>query len=258
MKNIDFLPEHYHHERTLRRARLWWVGVAALFGLMIALAASGQWGLRRALDGRLASIEPRYAAAMQRQTEIAALTENRKRAEDLASLYLYLEHPWPTTQVLAAVVEPLTPALQLTSLQATKTMSATPVSPGAEQDTNHAAAPQEHQEKATPQTVLAQLRSEHDRQQTIVELNGLAENSKELHDYVDALARSPLFVSASLKGLESEGEVAAKKVSKFSIRIIVIPGYGQPGGAAKKASRADVTVLSTPSTVAANFKGVTP
>ncbi|MCE9528238.1 MAG: PilN domain-containing protein [Planctomycetales bacterium] len=243
MKNIDFLPDHYHHQRMLGHSRLCWMGVASLFALAIAGTASGQWYLRQTLDAQLRLVEPKYVIAQQRQAEIAKVMENGKRAEELAALYIYLEHPWPRTQLLAAIAQPLTPSIQLTSLNLIDQTEATLVARGEERDTNHSNVEGEKPKQLTPQSVLARLRGEHDHQRTILELSGETENTKDLHEYVDCLAKSPLFASASLKGLESGSEDKAKKSSRFEIRVVVRPGYGQPGAPSRKADKADVAVV---------------
>lgn len=100
MKNIDFLPESYNHRRALRHARHCWLGVGILFGLLISVAASGQWILRRTLESQVRSIEQQYAIAQQRQAEMQQLKQAEKLIEERAALYSYLEYPWPKTQLL--------------------------------------------------------------------------------------------------------------------------------------------------------------
>jgi Tfp pilus assembly protein PilN len=258
VKNIDFLPELYHHQRVLGRSRLYWMGVAMLFALAIAGTASSQWLLKRALDAQVSFVEPKYVIAQQRQAEIAKLMENRKRAEELAALYMYLEHPWPRTQLLAAIAQPLTPSIHLTSLNLIEQMEATPVARGEEKDTNYSNAESVKSELVTPHSVLARLRSEHDHQRTVLELSGEFANAKELHAYVDSLARSPLFASASLKGLESGSEDPAKKTSRFNIRVVVRPGYGQPGAPVRKSEEAEVAAVGIRLRSAANNPGGLP
>ncbi|MFN0021542.1 MAG: PilN domain-containing protein [Pirellulaceae bacterium] len=258
MKNIDFLPEHYHHQRVLGRSRLYWMGVAMLFALAIAGTASGQWLLRRTVDAQVKLVEPRHEVALQRQADISKLMENRKRAEAFADLYVYLEHPWPRTQLLAAIARPLTPSIQLTSIHLIEQTEATPVAQGEEGDANHSVVEGEKTAQVTPQSVLAQLRNQHDHQRTVLELSGEATNAKELHTYVDSLARSPLFASASLKGLESGSEDPAKGTSKFNIRVVVRPGYGQPGAPVRKGEAADVAVAGMHLHGGANTPGELP
>ncbi|MGI8977860.1 MAG: PilN domain-containing protein [Pirellulaceae bacterium] len=240
MKNIDFLPDIYRQRRVLRHARFCWVAVAMLFGLAIAGAASGQWYFRCSLAAQLKVVEPQHAVSEQRQAEIKRLEESKQRTEELAALYLYLEHPWPRTQLLAAVARSLPPSIQLTDLRMLEQADGAPITRSGNGDTNQSTGEGEQAGKPTAKSVLSRLRGEHDRQILILELSGQAANSKELHEYVDSLARSPLIASASLKGLEAGGETMEKGASKFHVRAIVRPGHGQPGAPTLKAGAADV------------------
>jgi Tfp pilus assembly protein PilN len=240
VKNIDFLPEIYRQRQSLRSARLCWMGVAMLFGLAIAGAESCQWYFRRALAAKLKGVEPQYAGARNRRAEIQQLEESTARADELAALYLYLEHPWPRTQLLAAVARPLPPSVHLTELRILAQADAAPLGRGTDENTVRSTGENEKSKQPTAKSVLALLRGEHDRQKVILELSGQAANSQELHEYVDALAKSPLIASASLKGLESEGEALETGVSKFQIRAVVRPGHGQPGAPTEQAGGEDV------------------
>lgn len=258
MKNIDFLPESYNHRRALRHARHCWLGVGILFGLLISVAASGQWILRRTLESQVRSIEQQYAIAQQRQAEMQQLKQAEKLIEERAALYSYLEYPWPKTQLLAAIAQPLPASVQLISLRILEQSEAARAVPRPDGDTNHSAGEGEKPKEITPQSVLADLRREHDPRRTILELSGETDSAKDLHEYVEALAKSPLFTSASLKGLELVKESSAKKVSKFEIRVMVVPGYGQPGAPAKKAAATHVAVSGTAENSVANNPGGLP
>ena len=257
MKNIDFLPDIYRHQRALRHTRLCWMGVGVLFGLAIAGAASGQWYFRSSLAAQLRVVEPRYAISQSRQAEILQLESGKKVTQELAALYFYLKHPWPRTQLFAAVAEPMPSSIRLTDLLLVEQAETAIAARGPDGDTNHSTAEAEKGAKPTAKSVLAELRREHDRQQTILELSGEATVAKELHEYVDSLAKSPLFASASLKGLESGGE-AKKGVNSFHIRIVVRPGYGQPGAPPLKAASPAVAMAGEADRSATNNSGGSP
>lgn len=241
MKNIDFLPEIYRHRRALRHTRMCWMGVGMLFGLAIAGTASGQWYFRSALAAQLRVVEPQYATAVLRQAELVQLESDKGRKEELAALYAYLEYPWPRTQLLAAVAVALPSSIQLMEVRLSEQANGAAAAPQTNGDGNRTSLEGEKGAKPTAKSVLLNLRATHDHEQTILELGGEAYSDKDVHEYVDALAKSPLFSSASLKGLESGG--ADKKIgSHFTIRVVVRPGYGQPGSPALKAGAAEVAV----------------
>ena len=242
MKDIDFLPEIYRQRRVLRHARLWWVGVAMLFSLSIGGVAATQWYFLRGLQVQLQRVEPQFLAAQEQKAEMARVQAAVKQAEELAALYLYLEHPWPRTQLLAAVATPLPRSIQLNELHVIEEAAASSEQP-ASPDANHRGTAGEAAANPSAKTDLAGFRGVHDRQTTILELSGRASNIKELHDYVDLLAKSPLVASANLKGLESGGEGNTPGASRFHLRIAIRPGHGQPGGPHANAVGADVAAV---------------
>jgi hypothetical protein len=244
VKNIDFLPEIYRQRRVLRHARLWWVGVAMLFSVSIGGVASTQWFFLRGLRIQLQRVEPQFLLAQEQKAEMARVEAAVKQAEELAALYLYLEHPWPRTQLLAAVAAPLPRSIQLIELHVVEESAAASGEQPAGPDANTRGTTG-GKESPSAKTDLEGLRGVHDRQTTILELSGRASNIKELHDYVDLLAKSPLVAAANLKGLESGGEGNTPGASKFHLRIAIRPGHGQPGGPLAKGASEGVVAVST-------------
>src|SRR5262245_63954798 len=116
MKNIDFLPEIYKQQRVQRRARTWWCTVAGIFATAILTASCYQWMIRRGIHLELQEAEPKYAQALKREAELQLVRQEISRAEEVASLYAYLAHSWPRTQLLAAVVRPLPDSVRLSEV----------------------------------------------------------------------------------------------------------------------------------------------
>ena len=223
MKYIDFLPEIYAQKRVQRRARAWWCLAAAAFAVIVLLAASTQWMVRHGIERELAQIEPSYADALARQTQLQQIRQELAREEEIADLYAYLAHPWPRSQLLAAVIRPLPDSVRLTDIAIThETLPAGPVivqAKGAETPSPAAAD-------------LRLLRAEFDGRQTILTIGGTATSMSELHAYVDQLGKSRLIAAAHLKGVEAAAAGNFAVESRFHLHVAVRPGYGQEGGPA--------------------------
>jgi hypothetical protein len=225
MKNIDFLPEIYNQQRVQRRARGWWCTVAGIFAAAILSASCYQWWIRRGIQLELSQVEPKYAQALQREVELQVVKGEITRAGEVASLYAYLTHPWPRTQLLAAIIRPLPDSIRLSDV----TIAFENLPP----DTVIQPVASTTAEKQTPSPAsqdLAQLRSECDGRQVVMSITGSATVLTELHAYVDQLGKSPLIAAAHLKGVESAGSGKAVGESRFQIHVVVQPGYGQHGG----------------------------
>jgi hypothetical protein len=237
MKNIDFLPEIYRQREIMRRARLWWGIVVVIFGSAIGVAASAQAWLKHTLVQQLDDLTPPYAAAQAQVKELSSLQVEINKAGHEASLYTFLESPWPRTQLLAELVQPLATTIRLTQIhlaeedQARSAIQAGP---------RNLKADEEAAAKATPsEKDLAKLQSETERRQTSIEIDGHTTDVQRLHRYVEDINRAPLIAAANIKSLEGAASNQQGQ-TRFTLRAIVRPGYCQRGtdSAANAASTA--------------------
>jgi Tfp pilus assembly protein PilN len=226
MKSIDFLPDIYRQRETLRRARWWWAGVAVLFAGAVVASAMAQGWLRHSLHEQLDALAPEFAAAQAQAQELSGLQAQIQRAGHEASLYTFLDSPWPRTQLLAALVAPLPEVIQFTQiriLDEEQARAATPAGPRPPTNSDKPAA------TATPaESDLAVLREEVERRQTAIELDGLAADVPRLHQYVAEIHNSPLIAAVQIKSLAATpaGEPGQ---TRFTLRLLVRPGYGAKG-----------------------------
>src|SRR5262245_40040305 len=168
MKNIDFLPDIYRQRAALRKARTWWCLVIILFGGTIGSAIAAQVWLRVGLKRQLAAIEETFIASQTQVKELATLQAQIAKSGQEASLFTYLQHPWPRTQLLAQVVQPLPKSIRLTQIHVREeelpreTQSAGPQHRGNEPEVK----------LQPPEEDLAKLQQESDYKQTVIELQG--------------------------------------------------------------------------------------
>jgi hypothetical protein len=147
-----------------------------------------------------------------------------------AELIVYLRHPWPRTQLLAAVLGPLPEEVALDSIRIARDKAGVGAAALRARPTpTDGTAPDG---RPPAERDLALLREELDAAETIVALEGETSNTLALHAYLGALGRCDLFGRAELVSIEeSEG---AAGVFRFSARLAARPGYGQPNGPAPR------------------------
>ncbi|HZN35084.1 MAG TPA: hypothetical protein VFB80_14745 [Pirellulaceae bacterium] len=226
MKNIDFLPDIYRQRAALRKARIWWCAVVVLFGGAISSAFTAQVWLRVSLKRQLAALEESFLSSQTQVRELANLQAQIAKSAHEASLFTYLQHPWPRTQLLAQVVRPLPKSIRLTQIHVSDeelprdAPHAAPLHRGPE--TEPAAKPQPAEDD------LAKLQQEMDFKATIVQLQGFTPEAADLHEYVALLNGSSLIAAAQIKSLESDSTHDPPR-TRFTLRLIVHPGYGQRG-----------------------------
>ena len=225
MKNIDFLPDVYRQREALRQARLWWCAVVLIFGTAISMAAGAQLWLRRNIQQQLNELDDQFAASQGQIRELAKLQTEIAKAGRAASLFTFLEDPWPRSQILAEVVRPLPASVRLTSVH---------VGEEALEKPQPEAGPRRrgarHEEDQGPklsaaEADLATLRTEAERRQTFVELEGQTQDVPQLHHYVAQLGRSTLVAAAQIKSLEAVTDENQQMRTSFTLRVIIRPGY---------------------------------
>jgi hypothetical protein len=253
MKDLDFLPQRYREETHLRRAQLWRTAVLALFGVVVGGTALGQYGFQYSLRRELAAIEGAHAEALAKTEQFAQLSHDLEEVRFTADLYAYLRHPWPRTQILAAVAEHLPSELVLSELRIARETAS-----GRSEPSHLPPPPTQAEGGKAPELPAAvqdvqRLRQECDAGRTIVEVSGLACDIASLHTFVAKLGETPLFSRCELAALESAGDGKSPVQTRFRVRLTVRPGYGQPGGPSPQASAVAVAV-----TVAPAAEGVAP
>ncbi len=117
MLNIDFLPTEYRQRVRQRRSQSWRIVVAAAMVGLVAAAAITQHYRWRRVRADLAAVTPAYVAAVNVQSRLADVQRQLDQARRVQELYTYLRHPWPRTQLLAAMLGPLPDEITLQQVQ---------------------------------------------------------------------------------------------------------------------------------------------
>lgn len=234
MKDIDFLPAKYRDQHVQRKNQLWRVAVVAAF---VVLAAAGSYALhakRTRIEVRLQEATVRYEASLRRADKMVQLAIRLGELRADADLITYLRHPWPRTQILAAVLEPLPASISLSELQVDYSNGAETRSSRARSSRRPGGREQEDEEKLLPaQRDLRRLREEKDASRCVVALHGAAREQADLHAYLGKLGLSEMFEKVELLDIETSEETPG--VFRFSVKLTVRSGYGQPGGPGSRA-----------------------
>ena len=227
MLDIDFLPAQYHRRQARKRSKPWQVVVVLAFTTIVAVAAVGQFRRHAALRAELDLLAPQYEQAVAANDRLAKLQTELKEARAEATLLTYLRHPWPRTQLLRALLEPLPDEILLSELEIT-TGTAAAQRPAQRR-------PQTDDEKEALAALtpagrdLAELREQADTAPTIMRVRGATSDSAVLQHYLGALAQRTLVRKAELESSERVEREDGRNVH-FRATVVVRPGYGQPGG----------------------------
>jgi hypothetical protein len=227
---IDFLPQRYRDARVRRAASLW--RLALVFVLAGMLLSAGFFQQRHLGNAQrdLAKVEFLHASAAKVASELAVEQHKFPAADQEAELLTYLRHPWPRTQVLAGILREVPTTMRLTNLTLTFDL---PERRTAESDHTIKEDPVEKTPSAARN--LKRLREELDGGHWVVSLRGTTSDLSDFHAYVAQLECNSIFAKVELVSIESPQSTEAS-LTRFAVRIVLKPGFGQPGGPAIEAA----------------------
>jgi Tfp pilus assembly protein PilN len=232
MTNIEFLPPHFRDQGSARRGQLWHVGVFVAFGGLIATAAIYQFATTRTLQAQLDAVQPQYDLESRKSDHLSKLRNQLNSLDEKADLICYLDHPWPSTQVLTAVVTPLPESIKLKELRIVAERAVI----DRHEESPHRRAKTDPNEKSKGEQLsltrqdLKTLRDLYDQGRTVVHLSGTARDTNDLHGYIANLSHNSLVRNAELSSIEAVKGDAEENASRFQVRLVIAPGFGQPNG----------------------------
>ena len=233
MNNIDFLPEKYRQQHSVRTVKVWRFSVLFLFSAAVGTTALCQFWLESAVKNELLDVQPKYATAKVQNDSLTQTREKLKQADELARLYLFLDHHWPKTQLIAAVVDPTPESISLTDIQIHQETIPGVKSRRAKKRDNRrdeGKAGKEEESASKAYDDLVALNDELDGLQTVIQVAGMTSDSTQIHIYAAKLGVSPLFARVDLESQESLDKVLDFSGGQFVLRIVVRPGYGRTDG----------------------------
>ncbi|MBS0209926.1 MAG: hypothetical protein JSS27_13340 [Planctomycetes bacterium] len=224
IKQIDFLPDRYRQVDVQRHSKWWRMLVLVLFGGAICATQVGQMCQRRQVQAQLDDATLHYQAAQLESQKLANIRQTLVPLRAKAELLTYLRHPWPRSQLLASIAAPLPNDVllervrfQREQIRTEPTVAAPPPQPGV------AAA-----DMRTPvERDLEKVRDEADQSRIVIYLEGTTRDDASLHNYLSLLTREPLLAENELASLERD-----QAHLRFTVRVLVRPGYGQRRGPA--------------------------
>lgn len=242
MQEIDFLPQRYREAHADRSSHVWRVVILAVVAAVISSTAGLQIRRRAQMREHVGLARANLQAVRGQSAELPELERRMQQDEIESQLHTYLRHPWPKTQVLAALVRPLPEAISLTSIRIGRENVSTSVAAPVER----VAAPGAPGEKAAQETPSAKedlelLRKQYDGPRTVIHIAGNSQDAVALHRYLAELGRCDLLVAPELLSVQSSTESsaegtpatkdqAAENMRSFSARVYLRASFGQPNG----------------------------
>lgn len=258
MKNIDFLPNRYRESAAARAALVKRWTIVLGITVFIAPMATYQNIARNQVVRQLALVGPQFEEAQSKSQHLAELQKELQLARGEAALLAWLNHPWPRSQILVQLHEPLPESARLTSIKLTNEPKAS-ASSSASAGRNRAArravgdAAESHPDDSRPaaEKDLIKMHEQVATSDTVVTLSGVSVNTTELHTYVARLRTTGMFDKSELRSLESLPGQEGAKSQNFEIRVVLAPGHARVLAAESAPSAtASATPFTAESTIA--------
>ncbi|MCA9247867.1 MAG: hypothetical protein KDA42_12145 [Planctomycetales bacterium] len=204
IEHIDFLPVRFREQSERRTVNVWRLVAAGGFAVMVLAGAWMQQQTLRALESQLAQVTLNHNVALARTQRLADTKARLALADARAELAAYLQHPWPRSQVLAAIINPLPESVVLKQVRFTKRLS--------DQQRDRAAATSKTREgpgatnesNLDPATEDLQMLRDSVGEIEIIQIVGSAGDVSDLYDYLASVSENPLVSSAKVESIERE------------------------------------------------------
>lgn len=229
MQYLDFLPTQYRQRHVQRRSKPWRIIIALAFVALLSAAGFSQYVYRRHVEEELAAITAPYEMALAQAGKLAEVQARLESARATSELYTYLRHPWPRTQLLAALMAPMPEEITLKQLRITHNTPQGPVRAERRNRSQREAEEKQFEKLLPAARDLRRLRDRFDKMATVVLISGTTTQSAALHRYLSELGNTRLFAKAELDSIENS-EADGGPSLQFDATLVVRPGYGQPHG----------------------------
>jgi hypothetical protein len=232
MSNVDFLPNDYRRQAADRRWQMRLMILLAIYAGVVGVVTTAQNLERRSLERRHDLVRIPFEQARAASKRLAELRSQLTESNDVAEFHTYLQHPWPRTQILVALIERLPPEVTLSEVEIRREQpeDRLPINRLRRQSAAVRKNVESESEPPSLRQALEQLRSEIDRARTIVRVRGVTTDNPALHRSIADLNNSRLFTRVDLESLGSLQDDLRPGATTFEIRLELLPGYGQPNG----------------------------
>ncbi|PQO25988.1 hypothetical protein C5Y96_21290 [Blastopirellula marina] len=216
---IEFLPKKYREKRKshnfqVSRLLLIVVIVAGMSAVLLYQLAS-----LHAVNLQVSALDSQHEKIMQLMQEV-----ERSRAEVAvkrhhAKLQTFLDHPYPKSQIIAAIANPLPTEITITRLQVTvEQLAATSAKPPSEKGKS---VPQGH-----PMVLdLKQLIGEAKAHRCTVEVEGTTDDTSCLYTFLASLHQAEIIESAKIESIDPHQKSDGSEFSNFTAHVKVKRGY---------------------------------
>lgn len=222
MNEIEFLPKKYLEKRA--RSNVKWSRLLLLMLVLVGIVGVGlyQVAALHHLHSQLAEVDDEHQRIVKLMTEVNNKREVLNRLQHSARLLTFLEHPYPRSQILAALVNPLSDQIALSQIHLTHQQTDPNVFRTLADLSDPKQAATVHPMKQDLNTLTAESRL----RQCTVELAGTTDDPSTLYNFLTALHQSEIVETAKIESIDPHHRADGTEFSNFTAHIKIKRGYG--------------------------------
>lgn len=220
VNEIEFLPKRFREKQRHSNIKVSrWLVLSLLLGVM-ALVSLCQLASLHHVRGQLATLKTqhdRIAALLQEVDKSRSrLTQMRHHAR----LQAFLDHPYPKSQIIAEVTNPLPAEIVITRIELARTLRAADGTRAVAENAS------DQGKKGHPMELdLKQLVSESERRQCTLEIEGTTSDTSSLYTFLATLHESDIVQSAKLESIDPQTNAQGQELSSFTAHVNIEQGH---------------------------------
>lgn len=220
MNDIEFLPKRFRERQRRSNIKVSrWLVLSLFLGAM-ALVSIYQLASLHHAKGQLATLKSQHEriAALLQQVDQARLKLDQMRHH--ARLQTFLDYPYPKSQIIAAVTNPLPAEIIITRIELIRIQLSTDASRNTSENTSD-----QRQHGPAMELDLKQLISESKSRHCTLEIEGTTSDTSSLYTFLAALHEAEIVRSAKLESIDPKTDSEGREISSFTAHVNVEQGY---------------------------------
>ncbi len=220
MNEIEFLPKRFREKQRNSKVKIPRVLVFSLLIGLLAIVSLYQLAKLHHIRSQLATLKAQHERIDQLTQEVERTQAEVAQKRHHVRLLTFLDYPYPKSQILAQITNPLPGEITIKRIELTHTKIAT----NSAREKSEKGGDQKPQ--GNPMEIdLQQLIVENKNRQCTVELEGTTDDTSLLYTFLAALHESGLVESAKIESIDPQMDVDGHEYSNFTAHVNIRRGH---------------------------------
>ncbi|QDU75068.1 hypothetical protein Pan97_20890 [Bremerella volcania] len=216
---IEFLPKKYREKRKSHNFQI--SRLLLIVGIVAGMSAVLLYQLAslHSVNLQVAALDQQHEKVMQLMQEVDRRRNEVAVKRHHAKLLTFLDHPYPKSQVIAAIANPLPTEITITRLQVTvEQIAAANAKPASEKGK---AVPKGHPMELDLKVLIDEAKS----RRCTVEVEGTTDDTSCLYTFLASLHQAEIIESAKIESIDPQQKTDGSEFSHFTAHVKIKRAY---------------------------------